>query len=117
IGYWGDGNPAREKMNQFRVLERQGFASLDQVQLHLEFTAGAGAGWPFDIAREELAMALAATGRRGVALQVFPWNFDAAGIHALLDLGLQSFATDEPARFTQALTGWAATPANRASNF
>ena len=39
IGYWGDGNPAAEKMMIFNRLAEKRFAKLDQVQLHLDYTA------------------------------------------------------------------------------
>ncbi len=106
IGYWGDGDPATEKLAIFNALAEMTFAKVDQVQLHLDYTVWADGSWRFDLTPELLRTALAATGRRGVALQVFPWNFDEPAIHALLDLGLRHFATDEPARFKQALAAW-----------
>ena len=106
IGYWGDGDPAAEKMMIFNALAETQFAKLNQVQLHLNYTVRANGSWPFDLTPEQLKMAIGATGKHGVALQVFPWNFDGTAVHALLDLGLRHFATDEPARFKQALATW-----------
>jgi len=106
IGYWGKGDPAAEKMRTFRTLSENGFAKLDEVQIHLNFKAKKDGSWPFDVAAADLKEALDATAAKGVMLQVFPWSFDESSIHLLLDLGIRSFATDEPAAFKKAVASW-----------
>ena len=95
-------------LDAFATCGRQGFAGLDQVQFHLNDAAGAPE-WPWQITRADLAAALAVCQLAQVDLEVLPWHFATAGIHALLDLGIRWFATDEPRRFAEAVAGWGVT--------
>lgn len=86
------------------------FDGLDQVQLHLNSRDKTGSpDWPYDLDRAFVQLALAETGAAGVDLEVLPFQFDERSIHALLDLGIRWFATDEPARFLQSLRSWTGT--------
>ncbi len=75
------------------LLDRQQFAGVDQLQIHVRFDAD-GSMSPSEsfltAAGEQLR-------RHGVLFQVFPWETkDPAAFVRLLDLGVASFATDYP---------------------
>ncbi len=80
------------------------FAGLDQVQFHLN-DAPPG-DWPWTLTPDDLCQGLATCAAAGIDLEVLPWRFTPAGIHALLDLGLRWYATDEPTRFAAAVAAW-----------
>jgi glycerophosphoryl diester phosphodiesterase len=74
-------------------LERERFAGVDQLQIHVRFDA--------DGKMSPSAQFLTAAGqqlrRHGVLFQVFPWETkDPAAFARLLDLGVASFASDFP---------------------
>ena len=100
IGYWGPLNQAEQKVKIFNQLKAKGFACLDLVQYHLDFTPDCAGAWPFDIGEKDLMDALSLLGPR---LEVLPWHFDRDAIRLLLKLGVKQFATDEPMRFSKCL--------------
>lgn len=101
---WVGGN-AEQIMEKFRAAAATGFDGLDQVQLHLKSNHGS-ADWRFDLEPAFLQEALAVTRDYGVDLELFPFKFDEASLHMLLDLGIQWYATDEPAKFLEGLESW-----------
>lgn len=101
---WIGGNPEAIR-GTFRDVAAGGFDGLDQVQLHL-LDAPANGAWRYALEPAFLQQALAATRACGVDLEVFPFGFDTAALHALLDMGLRWFATDEPGRFQHDLLAW-----------
>ncbi|MGZ9584902.1 glycerophosphodiester phosphodiesterase [Paenibacillus marinisediminis] len=101
---WIGGNAA-QRMERFHAAASTGFAGLDQVQLHLKI-ADRNAHWGFDLEPAFLTEALALTERSGIDLELFPFSFDIASLHQLLDLGICWYATDEPAPFLEGLNSW-----------
>jgi glycerophosphoryl diester phosphodiesterase len=104
----GSGAEIKEK---FEASTKAGFEGLDQIQFHLNDreVAGAPAGsWRYTVEPEYLADALVQCRHAGVDLQVFPWKFVDSDIHALLDLDIRWYTTDEPARFSLAVKTWLA---------
>lgn len=102
IGYWGNLDPAEEKIRQFQELERVNFAKLDLVQMHLYYRENAGPGeWIYDITREELKYLYSCLHEK---LEVFPLGpFTEESIRCLVRMGIRQFATDEPQRFLSIL--------------
>lgn len=94
---WIGGKPD-EIMAMFREAAESGFKGLDQVQLHLA-VASKEDGIRYAIPESFIQSALAETRAQGLDLEVLPFAFDEASIHALLDLGVRWFATDHPNRF------------------
>lgn len=102
------GGSAERIERTFREALHSAFDGLDQVQLHLnERPEGAGAGgWRYALEPEFLRGALQATASHGVDLEVLPFAFDDESLHALLDLGIRWYATDEPSRFVRSVRAW-----------
>jgi glycerophosphoryl diester phosphodiesterase len=103
IGYWGDGDGRRDKLQQFDALAAKKFAGLHEVQMHLAYTARADGGWPYDLSIDDLKELQATCRAHRIPLQVFPHDFTDASIRDLLAIGIMHYVTDEPARFKAAL--------------
>jgi len=102
------GGSREQILATFGAAVASGFAGLDQVQFHLN-DAPPG-DWPWTITPDDLCQSLATCTAAGIDLEVLPWHFTPEGIHALLDLGLRWFATDEPTRFAAAVAAWQRSP-------
>jgi glycerophosphoryl diester phosphodiesterase len=99
------GGSGRDIQEKLRAVAAAGFLRLDQVQLHLN-DEKAGGDWRYTVTPTFIAEALKACAERAVDLEVLPWKFERADIHALLDLGVRWYATDEPRRFLDAVASW-----------
>lgn len=99
------GGSAGQIVEKFHAAAASGFQGLDQVQLHLKSTRGSER-WRYDLDSAFLSEALSLTGQYGIDLELFPFTFDAASLHQLLDLGIHWYATDEPALFLEGLHSW-----------
>lgn len=105
------GGSAAEIKAKFEDSASAGFSGLGQIQIHLNDMAAGDAmagAWRYTVEREYLANALELCRGAGTDLEVLPWKFGDSDIHALLDLGIRWFATDEPARFSAAVKKWLA---------
>lgn len=100
------GGRTDEIKQTFSAALQSGFSGLDQVQIHLNQSQEAQSAWPYEIDNSFLQHALAATRAVDIDLEVFPFTFDEAVIHALLALDIRWFATDEPMRFLQCIDSW-----------
>jgi glycerophosphoryl diester phosphodiesterase len=99
------GGTASEIQEKFQQAAASGFNGLDQVQLHLNDKKEAQ-GWRYELEPEILKAALQQTQKSGRDLEVFVKQFDEPTIHALLDMGIRWFATDEPQRFVNTIATW-----------
>ncbi|WP_068776825.1 glycerophosphodiester phosphodiesterase family protein [Paenibacillus sp. FJAT-26967] len=102
---WIGGNAERIQ-ETFLQARQSEFDGLDQIQLHLKKSGQDGAVWPYALEPAFLEDALAAAQNAGLDLEVFPFEFEEASIHALLDIGIRWYATDEPAKFVQSVRSW-----------
>lgn len=91
------GGAAENIIAQFRTLEREDFAGITEVQLHLNDADGGA--WRYALPPDFVSEALRITKEHGVLLQVLPWAFEQDDLHAILDLGVRSFAVDYPNKF------------------
>lgn len=112
---WCGGTPFEIK-KKFDAARGEGFAGIDQIQLHLN-PVSLGKGWKYAIDADYLGMAAAAAGGAGIDFQVYPKSFESRDLSRLLELGIAWFVTDEPARFleTMAELGAMAPPAAAAA--
>ncbi|NLP12155.1 glycerophosphodiester phosphodiesterase, partial [bacterium] len=101
------GGSAQEIADQFTAAAETGFDGLDQVQIHLNDRKEPST-WRYEVERALLQDALQQTAENGIDLEVFVKQFREADLHALLDLGIRWYATDEPNRFAQAVANWRA---------
>ena len=101
------GGSAEEITQKFAAATQTQFDGLDQIQLHLN-DREPPATWRYQLEPALLQQALQQTRKAGVDLEVFVKQFAESDIHALLDLGIRWYATDEPKRFSQAVASWRA---------
>jgi len=101
------GGSAQEIADKFARAAETGFDGLDQVQLHLNDRKEPST-WRYEVEPALLQDALQQTAKNGIDLEVFVKGFAEADLHALLDLGIRWYATDEPKRFAQAVANWRA---------
>jgi glycerophosphoryl diester phosphodiesterase len=109
IGCWSPDKMerAKSKITQFEELEKQRFAGLAQIQLHLELN---DSGMEYDLDSEFLTGALAVVKKAGIDLEVFPFEFTDSSVFRLLDIGIRWFATDEPSRLCGIVKKWRGRP-------
>ncbi len=96
---WLGGSPESIR-NSFRKLKQENFREITEVQIHLR-DAEAQQQWRYQISPEFLREALECTRKKGVLLQVLPWEFGRKEILELLKIGIRSFAVDFPSAFLQ----------------
>jgi glycerophosphoryl diester phosphodiesterase len=92
---WMGGAEARlrERMDEFRA---SSFEAITQLQIHVNVTDMA-ADDPFDPSSEFLREVGRELKSRGILFQSLPWGVAEVPVyHRLMDLGVESFATDEP---------------------
>jgi glycerophosphoryl diester phosphodiesterase len=93
-----------------RYLERlrnEEFAGITQLQIHIEATLNSG-HWHFRPSLDLLRKAAGDLRSSGVLFQSLPWECaDAAVYRALLEAGVQSFASDYPEVALSVLREWA----------
>ncbi|HPI72680.1 MAG TPA: glycerophosphodiester phosphodiesterase family protein [bacterium] len=99
------GGSAQEIADKFARAAENGFDGLDQVQIHLN-DRKEPSPWRYEVDPALLQDALQQTARNGIDLEVFVKQFTEADLHALLDLGIRWYATDEPRRFAQSVQNW-----------
>ncbi len=99
------GGSAQEIEEKFNRAAETGFDGLDQVQLHLN-DAVEKQQWRYQLSADMLKKALRQCQQAGIDLEVFAYHFAESDIHALLDLGIRWYATDEPKRFAAAVASW-----------
>jgi glycerophosphoryl diester phosphodiesterase len=96
---WMSGDPKDPNGPQAKLAQRiaalraENFASIDQLQVHVN-TAPDGTFYPSEAFLREVGNELRA---HGILFQTLPWKQrDAKIFHRLMDLGVASFATDYP---------------------
>jgi len=94
---WLSGTPSQIK-RRFEDLSKNGFEGISQLQFHLE-TKGTGGRIVYVLDNHFLRYALKTTKGAGVDLQLRPFDFDAASLRGLINLGVQWYVADEPRRF------------------
>lgn len=99
---WCGGTPFEIK-KKFDAARGEGFAGIDQIQLHLN-PISLGKGWKYAVDADYLGKAAAAAGAAGIEFQVYPKSFESRDLSRLLELGIAWFVTDEPARFLETMT-------------
>ncbi len=96
---WMGGEEAALKQH-LDALRRLDFAAITQLQIHVHVqreAAPEGGLLPFAPSPEFLRGLGQELRCRQILFQAFPWNTPEPGVHAaLLDLGVQSFASDFP---------------------
>jgi glycerophosphoryl diester phosphodiesterase len=103
---WVGGKPEKIK-EKFEIILQNGFKGLDQVQFHLNPDAERpNDRWLYEIGEEYVRYAMALTAQYNVQFQVLPYQFDQKDISRLLDMGIDWYATDEPARFMECVKNW-----------
>jgi glycerophosphoryl diester phosphodiesterase len=98
---WCGGTPFEIK-KKFDAARAEGFAGIDQIQLHLN-PISLGKGWKYAVDADYLGKAAAAAGAAGIDFQVYPKSFETRDLSRLLELGIAWFVTDEPARFLETM--------------
>ena len=81
------------------------FHGLDIVQLHLNDKDDI-TGWRYSLEPDFLQFALAQLTKRGLDLEVLPFQFDKETLFTLLDMGINRYATDEPKKFKNYVMEW-----------
>jgi len=99
---WCGGTPFEIK-KKFDAARGEGFAGIDQIQLHLN-PVSLGKGWKYAVDADYLREAVAEAAAAGIDFQVYPKIFEPRDLSRLLDLGISWFVTDEPARFLEIMT-------------
>jgi hypothetical protein len=98
---WCSGLPPQIK-RRFETLAASNFEGISQLQLHLQvIEPGDGITYMLDDAY--LKEAFAKMKAAGVEMQLRPFEFDAASLRRLLDMGVRWFVADAPARFAACL--------------
>ncbi len=100
------GGTADQIKDKFDTVLKSGFKGLDQVQIHLNANINKCDEWLYEIDVEFLKYALTVTKEFRVELEVLPFEFDQNLINQLLEIGIDWYATDEPARFLHCLNTW-----------
>ncbi len=84
----------RERMEGLR---ESGFRGLSQLQIHVNLIAELSADEPFGPSSQFLREVGEEIRPRGILFQSLPWRVaDVAVYHRLMDLGVESFASDDP---------------------
>ena len=84
----------RERLQELRAVE---FKSITQLQIHVNLIDDLSADEPFSPSSPFLRDACAEIKSRGIVFQSLPWRVaDVAVYHRLMDLGIDSFASDDP---------------------
>ena len=91
--------------SKFAKIVESGFDGVDQVQLHLNDKKDKSP-FRYQLGPDFLKQALQASHEADIDLEVFPFKFDEASLHVLLDIGIRWFVTDEPKRFKETLLEW-----------
>jgi glycerophosphoryl diester phosphodiesterase len=111
---WCGGTPFEIK-KKFDAARGEGFAGIDQIQLHLN-PVSLGKGWKYAVDADYLGKAAAAAGAAGIEFQVYPKSFESRDLSRLLELGIAWFVSDEPARFLETMAELGAMAPAAASN-
>ena len=99
------GGSAKDIKKKFTSVVESAFVGVDQVQLHLN-DKKEQSDWRYQLDQNFVKYALKTTRGAKIDLEVFPFKFDEATLHNLLDMGIRWYATDEPGRFNQTITSW-----------
>jgi len=99
------GGSSDEIKRKFAKVVESGFAGVDQVQLHLNDKKKIY-GYRYQLEFDFVKQALQISRKADIDLEVFPFKFNEASLHELLDTGIRWFATDEPKRFTETINQW-----------
>jgi glycerophosphoryl diester phosphodiesterase len=92
---WMSG-PEAKLTNRLQTLRSVNFKAVTQLQIHVQ-VGDLNAGDPFTPSSAFLRSVAAEMGQRGICFQVLPRGLDHAPVYArLMDLGAESFATDDP---------------------
>lgn len=92
------GHPEERQRKRFAELREMSFAGLTQLQLHVRITDPAAQD-PFDPSSEFIRQAGEELKPRGILFQTLPWHAHSEKVEVykrLMQLGVESFATDEP---------------------
>lgn len=101
---WIGGKPEAIKA-AFEKARQSGYEGLNQIQLHLHRDKTRD-GIAYQIDDAFLRYALDETRKAGLDLEVLPFEFDDASLHALLDLGIRWYANDYPKKFADSVRRW-----------
>lgn len=84
----------RERLQELRNAD---FKSITQLQIHVNLIDDLGVDEPFSPSSPFLRDACAEIKSRGIVFQSLPWRVAEVGVyHRLMDLGVESFASDDP---------------------
>ena len=101
----GDEGTLRHRLQRLRD---EDFAGITQLQIHVEATRNEG-GWQFKPSLDMLRTTAAELKAAGVLFQVLPWECAKPEVYrALLQAGVQSFASDYPEVALRVMREWAA---------
>ena len=100
---WISGAPAAIRA-RYEEFARSGFAGISQLQFHLR-ARRAQPPFAYVLDDDFLRKAVQATRAAGVELQLRPFQFDAASLRRLMDLGVRWYVTDAPRAFADAVEG------------
>lgn len=94
--------PLKYIKKRFEELAAGGFAGISQLQFHLAVRKHA-LHFEYVIDDAYLREAVRRTAAAGVDFQARPFEFDAASLRRLIDLGIHWYVTDAPAVFAAAV--------------
>jgi glycerophosphoryl diester phosphodiesterase len=94
--HWMGGKEADEK-RRLEALRAANFEGITQLQLHVRLNTNSAVAEPFDLSRAFLRSTGAELRQKGIFYQSLPWGIAEPRVYwQLLDLGVESFATDHP---------------------
>lgn len=94
--HWMGGSEERLR-ERTAALREAGFKAITQLQIHVNVIADLSADEPFSPSSQFLREVGEELKPRGILFQSLPWKVaDVAVYHRLMDLGVESFASDEP---------------------
>jgi glycerophosphoryl diester phosphodiesterase len=94
--HWMGGTEA-ELRARLEALRAENFAGITQIQLHVRPNPDPAGAEPFHLSRAFLRAVGADLRARGILFQTLPWGNPKPAVYGqLLDLGVMSFATDQP---------------------
>lgn len=94
--YWMGGTEERLR-ERIAALREAEFKAITQLQIHVNLIADLSADEPFSPSSRFLREVGEEIKPRGILFQSLPWKVaDVAVYHRLMDLGAESFASDEP---------------------
>jgi len=102
------GEPEPRRRERVADLVRVGFEAITQLQFHV-WVADLCAADPFEPSSGFIRETAGEARGRGILFQALPWNAESIEVyHRLMDLGVESFASDDPRMALEAMRAYGA---------